>query len=110
MEGASSKSNFVVYGRFLIHAVTDDEERAILEALAELPSGARCYFEFRTTKDAGLVKRFGGHYRRYVEVDALIKRAGKLGNLDCHYRVEGRGLAKYGEEDPIVARLHLQRR
>lgn len=110
MEGASSRSNFVVYGRFLIHAVTDDEERAILEALAELPSGARCYFEFRTTKDAALVKRFGGHYRRYVDVDALIKRAGKFGNLDCHYRVEGRGLAKYGEEDPIVARLHLQRR
>ena len=110
LEAASSASGFVVYGRFLMHAVTDDEERTILEALAELPSGSRCYFEFRTAKDARLFKRFGGHYRRFVELDAFIERTAEIGRLDCHYSIEGRGMAKYGEEDPIVARLHLQRR
>ena len=110
MEGASSASNSIVYGRFLMHAVTDNEERTILEALAGLPSRAQCFFEFRTTKDAGRVKRFGDHYRRYVDVGAFIKRAGEAGDLECRYSVEGHGMAKYGEEDPIVARVHLQRR
>ena len=107
---ASSPSGVVVYGRFFFHAIAEGEEGAILQALAELPSGARCFFEFRTTEDAGRPKRFGGHYRRYIDVETFIKRAGEAGQLDCCYRVRGRGMAKYGEEDPIVARVHFVRR
>ena len=109
-KAAPSALCVVAYARFFFHAVAEHEERAIMQALAELPSGARCFFEFRTTKDAGLPKRFPRHYRRYIDVDTFIERAGETGQLDCRYRVEGPGMAKYGKEDPIVARLHLVRR
>ena len=103
-------TNVIVYGRFFFHAVNDDEEAVILKSLAALPSGACCYFEFRTTKDASLTKRFPKHYRRFIDVATFVERAGEMGELDCTYRVEGQGMAKYGDEDPFVGRVHLRRR
>ena len=109
-EQAFSGSDVVAYGRFFFHAISDDEEAVILESLAGLPSGARCYFEFRTTKDANLAKRFPDHYRRFVDVDTFVERASETGELDCLYRIEGQGMAKCGDEDPFVGRVHLRRR
>ena len=103
-------TNIVAYGRFFFHAVNEDEEGVILESLAALPSGACCYFEFRTTKDASLLKRFPSHYRRFIDVATFVERAREVGELDCLYRIEGQGMAKYGDEDPFVGRVHLRRR
>lgn len=104
----TSGRQVVVYGRFFFHAISEGEESGVLEALAQLPVGARCYFEFRTTQDAGLAKWHPEHYRRFIDVAAFIANAGEAG-LDCLYSVEGQGMAKYGEEDPFVARVHLRR-
>ena len=103
-------TNVIVYGRFLFHAVNDDEEAVILKSLAALPSGTCCYFEFRTTKDAKLTKRFPRHYRRFIDVATFVERAGEMGKLDCLYKIEGQGMAKYGDEDPFVGRVHLRHR
>lgn len=110
VEANASGAGMVVYGRFFFHAVSETEETVVLEALAELPAGARCYFEFRTTQDAGLTKWYPGHYRRFIDLGAFVEKAAQAGKLDCLYSMEGQGMAKYGEEDPFVGRVHLRRR
>lgn len=100
----------VVYGRFFFHAVEEEEEAQILDALSRhLPAGARCHFEFRTAQDAKTHKHFGDHYRRFIGLDEFIRKATRGGAMACVYKVEGRGMAKFGAEDPVVARVHLHR-
>ena len=101
----------MVYARFFFHAVTEEEETAVLDVLSEhLPRGARCYFEFRTSKDENIHKHFRDHYRRFVNLDAFVDKAISKGTMDRVYTVEGQGMAKFGEEDPFVGRVHLRQR
>ena len=98
------------YARFLLHAITVEEEHVLLETLSTyLPPRALCYFEFRTERDANTRKAFGDHYRRYLNVDRFIKRASNASRFECVYSVEGRGLAKFRDEDPFVGRTYLRR-
>ncbi len=100
----------VVYSRFFLHAIAEEQENVVLRTLAEtLPIGTRCYFEFRTKGDAHGHKRFGDHYRRFLDLHAFVAKAARLG-FECTYRVEGRGLAKFELEDPQVGRAHLRLR
>ena len=104
-------ASLVIYARFFFHAITEEEETAILNALSEqLPIGACCYFEFRTRMDEKTHKHFGGHYRRFIDLDAFVKKIVAKGTMDCIYTVEGQGMAKFNEEDPFVGRVHLRRR
>lgn len=104
-------ASLAIYARFFFHAITEEEETAILDVLSEhLPSGARCYFEFRTSKDEQTHKRFSDHYRRYINLEAFVAKARRKGTMDCVYLVEGQGMAKFGAEDPFVGRVHLRRR
>lgn len=108
-DGVGGRS-LAIYGRFLLHAITEDEEGAVLAALAAcLRAGDRCFFEFRTDKDAALRKRFRGHYRRFVNVDRFLERVRETGSFRCLHCVEGQGMATYGNEDPFVARVYLAR-
>lgn len=101
----------VIYARFFFHAITEEEETATLDVLAEhLPIGARCYFEFRTSKDEKTHKHYRDHYRRFINLDAFLTKALRRGTMDCIYTVEGQGMAKFDEEDPFVGRVHLRRR
>ena len=105
-----SVAPLAIYARFFLHAITKQEQNTIISALANyLGRGDRCFFEFRTDKDSSLHKRFGSHYRRFINVDTLVTNVEKYGAFDCTYRVEGRGMAKYKEEDPIVGRVYLRR-
>lgn len=113
VSGASGAqpTRIAAYARFLLHAITVDQERTLLEALsAYLPPDALCYFEFRTERDAKTNKAFGDHYRRYLHVDRFIRRASRASAFECVYSVEGRGLAKFRDEDPFVGRVYLRRR
>lgn len=111
IRSASGDAALVIYARFFFHAITEEEETAILDALSEhLPGGARCYFEFRTSKDEKTHKHFRDHYRRFINLDAFVTKALRKGTMDCIYTVEGQGMAKFGEEDPFVGRVHLRRR
>jgi len=103
--------SLVIYARFFFHAITEEEETATLDVLSEhLPIGARCYFEFRTSKDEKTHKHFRDHYRRFINLDAFVTKALRKGTMDCIYTVEGQGMAKFDEEDPFVGRVHLRRR
>ena len=108
--GGVVDGSFAIYGRFLLHAITEDEEGTVLAALAAcLRAGDRCFFEFRTDKDEALRKRFRGHYRRFVNLEGFLERVRRAGSFRCLYCVEGQGMAKYGNEDPFVARVYLAR-
>ena len=100
-----------VYARFFFHAVTAAVEDSVLSALAaNSPAGTCCFFEFRTDRDEATPKRFGNHFRRYINLDRFVAKAVRSGSFECVYRVEGQGLAKYGDEDPFVGRVYLRRR
>ena len=103
-------ARIVIYARFFFHAISEEEEDLVLAALSQcLRSGAMCFFEFRTEKDTKGNKRFGSHYRRFINIDRFVEKAIVGGSFECSYQVEGQGMAKYFDEDPVVGRVFLRR-
>ena len=92
-----------VYGRFLIHSLTDVGRANLIEVASGL--GAELFVEFRTGKDEGMEHIFGDdHYRTYLDpesvADEIEERGGRVTTLD-----QGHGRAVYKSEDPHVARV-----
>ena len=99
-----------VYARFFVHAINDDEEQAFLYLASNIcREGDLLAVEFRTLRDAQLVKETGAHFRRYVDPLTFIHRAIGHG-FRSEYFVEGFGFAKYGNDDAHVARCVLRKR
>eukprot|EP00567_Pseudictyota_dubia_P006400 CAMPEP_0197439098 /NCGR_PEP_ID=MMETSP1175-20131217/5909_1 /TAXON_ID=1003142 /ORGANISM="Triceratium dubium, Strain CCMP147" /LENGTH=220 /DNA_ID=CAMNT_0042968935 /DNA_START=210 /DNA_END=872 /DNA_ORIENTATION=+ len=100
-----------VYSRFFLHSIDETQEEKFLHALSpSMTAGDKFYFEFRCLEDEALEKVHGkGHYRRYIDTQALIQGISELG-FDTTYDVTGRGMAKYKEEDPFVSRIIAQKR
>jgi SAM-dependent methyltransferase len=99
---------FYLYSRFFQHSITDEEQErmfAILESIAD--ASVTAYFEFRNDKDRDTRKMFGEHYRRYQSTDYFSEVLGRHG-FEVSYAVEGRGYAKYFDEDPLVSRVIAQ--
>lgn len=93
-----------LYARFFLHAITDEEERAFLDAVAKhLRQGDFLALEFRTTKDSALEKVTTTHYRRYIYPPNLFSAVNVRG-FSVEYTVEGFGFAKYKQDDAYVAR------
>lgn len=98
----------LVYGRFLLHAISDDARAQFLRlASMLLRGGGRCYLEFRTPADAQLPKEFGDRYRNYLDPDQVAAEARARGAAVVHCEA-GTGLAAFRSEDPHVARLVLR--
>ncbi|MBH3359490.1 class I SAM-dependent methyltransferase [Pseudomonas guariconensis] len=98
------KRRVAVYARFFLHAIDTAMEDIFLKLLAtSLPAGSLLYFEYRTKEDEQREKRFGQHYRRYIDHDGLIGKLQALG-FAVIYQVQGRGFAKYRDEDALVGR------
>ena len=102
----SSPPNVVIYNRFFIHAINEVAESAFLDWISSKPSGfvlENVYFEYRTLADADTPKKFGNHYRRYVNPSEfeskLVERKFTVEHLG-----EGQGFAMMGDEDPFVCR------
>jgi hypothetical protein len=102
---AATHGPVALYARFFLHAIDDAAEGALLEFCQRaLPPRSRVLLEFRTTLDQALGKTFGEHYRRFVDPAALAQRMGAVGFVLQHHE-EGRGYARYGDEDPHIARM-----
>ncbi|HET8744039.1 MAG TPA: adenylyl-sulfate kinase [Ramlibacter sp.] len=102
-----------VYGRFVLHAMTEEEEvRALKCAARLLPPGGRLLLEFRTDKDrlmnegvaVGANERVTDHYRRFINFDQFCRGLERFG-FSIDFRLERDGLAKYGDDDPTVGRV-----
>ncbi len=106
----------VVYSRFCIHAMTRREEANFMEAASKLikPDG-KIFIECRSIHDAlaregeviSLTERIHGHYRRFIVLDELKKTMIST-VFDILEAVESKGLAKFGDEDPVVIRIEAR--
>ena len=96
----------LVYARFFFHAIDEAAELAVLEnavALIKARGGAFCA-EFRTPADRDAAKVTPEHYRRFIDLDGFAERVAASG-LKPLWQAEGRGMAKYRQDDAHVARL-----
>jgi SAM-dependent methyltransferase len=100
-------SPVVMYARFFLHAVSERDERQFFEiAKSVCRSGGLIAVEFRTDKDRELLKVTGEHYRRFINPNDFLRRAGERGYVPAYY-AEGFGYAKFRSDDAHVARVIL---
>lgn len=92
----------IVYSRFFLHSITDEEIINILD-------NTKKYFcaEFRTTLDEPVL--YKDHERNLIDWSWLISTS-IIKGFEVLYFYEGRGMAKYKNEDPLVARIVLRRK
>jgi SAM-dependent methyltransferase len=106
----STEGPLALYARFFLHAITSEEEVALIGLAAELTAPGDVFaLEYRTVRDASGAKVTAEHYRRFVAPPSFEARALAAG-FDVRYAVEGFGFAKYREDDAYVAREILVRR
>lgn len=108
-----------VYSRFTLHAVDEPAERRTLASAADLlERGGLLFVEVRTILDelCGKGERisqkewiYDGHYRRFIIPENLLTRARKAG-FSPNYIHLSKGLAQWGDQDPTVLRLVLEKR
>ena len=97
-------SQIMVYARFFLHAITEDDEKALLLFLTSaLKSGDIFAIEYRTIRDSDLKKVTEFHYRRYINPVILHGKLAAAG-FSIKYAVEGFGFAKFGRDDAYAAR------
>lgn len=66
--------------------------------------GGLTFLEFRTPRSRDQPTHFGEHQRTYADPDAIVAEIARAGGTVLE-RVEGRGLAPLGKEDPMTCRL-----
>jgi adenylylsulfate kinase-like enzyme/protein-L-isoaspartate O-methyltransferase len=102
-----------IYSRFVIHAMPEDAETSSLEeSWRLLKANGRLFLEFRTTLDPLMKKgeriseteRKTDHYRRFVDFSTVCNKLTNIG-FSLVYKIEKRGLARFGNDDPVVGRL-----
>ena len=109
----SLRSINTIYSRFVLHAIPEEIEDVLLNFCASiLPKGGKMFHEFRTIHDPLMLKgkvisaneRLTDHYRRFIDVDTIRKKLIGYGFQESYF-IEDRGLAKFGNDDPVVARI-----
>lgn len=107
----------VIYSRFVLHALTAEEEIKFLDHCAEsLPVGGRLLIECRSIHDPLALKgtrlsateRVFGHYRRFIRSEEIEESLISRGFL-IQFSQTSNGLAQLGQEDPVVTRLAARR-
>lgn len=98
------KRRVAVYARFFLHAIDAEVQQAFFDMLENsLSPGSLVFLEYRTKEDESGEKKFGQHYRRYIDHEALIETLRGMG-FSIAYQIQGRGFAKYRDEDALVGR------
>jgi SAM-dependent methyltransferase len=110
----TNKKKFdLIYSRFVIHAMSLNEELEMLKVSYQLLNkDGQLFIECRSTNDPlsqkgeilSRTERVFGHYRRFIILDEFIQRLVQIGFVVVE-AIENIGLAKFGEEDPMVIRV-----
>lgn len=108
---ASAQLPLCFYARFVLHAITEDQERSFYRLITEtVPPGSFVALEYRTNDDELAPKVYGStHYRRFIDHQAVCQTMMSLG-FDCLHEIKGSGLAPHRGEDPVVGRYIGKRR
>lgn len=106
------------YSRFSLHAINEEQENeVILNVYKVLKDGGNFFVEVRSVNDElyGKGKKVGkhsyiynGHFRRFVVLEELEKKM-VLAGFKIVYAEEQTGFAPYGESDPPIIRMILQK-
>ena len=100
----------VLYARFFVHAITDEEEKDFFALATQLTSpGDVLAVEYRTVRDQSGAKVTDAHYRRFVAPSSFQANALASG-FEVTYAAEGFGFAKYKQDDAYCARELFTRR
>jgi len=109
----NQKKYDLIYSRFVVHAMSINEELEMLKTSYQLlNNNGQFFIECRSINDplsnTGEVlshtERIEGHYRRFIILEELKQRLIKVG-FEIIEAIESNGLANLGEEDPVVIRV-----
>ena len=113
IEKTNKKKYDLIYSRFVLHAMSLNEELEMLKISYKLLNkDGQLFIECRSTNDPlsqkgeilSHTERVFGHYRRFIILDEFIQRLVQVG-FEVVEAIENIGLAKFGEEDPMVIRV-----
>ncbi len=103
----------LIYSRFVIHAMSMDEELEMLKTSYQLLNkNGQFFIECRSINDPlsntgeilSHTERIEGHYRRFIILEELKQRLIQVG-FEIIEAIESNGLANLEEEDPVVIRV-----
>jgi len=109
----NQKKYDLVYTRFVIHAMSMDEEIKTLKMSYKLlKSNGKFFIECRSINDplsergeiVSQTERIDGHYRRFIILEEFTERLTQIG-FKITEAIESKGLAKFAEEDPMIIRV-----
>ncbi len=107
----------VVFSRFVLHAIPEELEDALIDFCWQLlPPGGKMLHEFRTIRDPLMAfgeplsanERVTDHYRRFIDPEKFREKLKAFGWNELFF-VESNGLAVFGHEDPVVARVVMEK-
>lgn len=91
-----------VYSRFFLHAIHPDLQSKFLQWCRTVIT-KKLMIECRSQGDKK-TRLKGDHYRRPINGEALLQELIKIG-FTIDYYIKSRGLAKLGNEDPLIIRV-----
>ena len=109
----NKKKYDLIYSRFVIHAMSMDEELEMLKTSYQLLNeNGQFFIECRSINDPlsntgeilSHTERIEGHYRRFIILEELKQRLIKVG-FEIIEAIESNGLANLEKEDPVVIRV-----
>jgi SAM-dependent methyltransferase len=117
LETLTTHSINTLYSRFVLHAIPEYLEDTIFDyATKTLPVGGRMLHEFRTIRDPLMqegealseTERLTTHYRRFLNPDVIREKLATRGWKELFF-VESSELAVFGNENPVVARIVIEK-
>jgi tellurite methyltransferase len=93
------KSNPYIYTRFFWHAISREDQLAILKWIDKY-----IFIEARTTKDKERYKIYKGHERNYINTEQLRNDL-KKNKFKILFFKEGTGMSLYKDENPHLVRV-----
>ena len=114
IEKINKKKYDLIYSRFVIHAMSLNEEIKTLNMSHKLLNkDGQFFIECRSINDPlsrkgdilSNTKRIEGHYRRFIILEEFKQRLVQVG-FKIIKTIESNGLAKFGKDDPVVIRIH----
>ncbi len=113
IEKTNKKKYDLIYSRFVIHAMSLNEELEMLTmSYRLLNEDGQFFIECRSINDPlsntgeilSHTERIDGHYRRFIILEELKQRLIQVG-FEIIETMESNGLANLGGEDPVVIRV-----
>lgn len=102
-----------IYSRFTFHSINEVKEDRTLDWISSKLSGGGCFLlearsindpMFKQGKLLSETENFTTHYRRYMDLDKIIKKL-EYRNFEIVYKIEDNDLAVYKDDNPYVIRI-----